>query len=211
MTQDTPPSWSSARVPAAWRWPPNCAASRVDVTVVDAAGPPAHRLPRHPAVAPGTRGARRTRPGRAAARDGVRPAALHYHLGSGGSVLRVPLTSGRQRPPGPAAGTHRPPAGPGPGRPGRRPSNGAPGSPKVAPPRGRHRYRDPDGRHDTEIEADWVIGADGLHSRVRDELGIDFSGARFPATFLLAEGSVEGEASTEEIHYFLADSGVSNT
>ncbi len=141
-----------------------------------------------------------------AARDSVRPAALHYHLGSGGSV-RVPLTEANAPLVLPQERT---------GRLlaqaladlgvdvewGTRVTEVVPheGSVTVTATRA-------DGG-DAEIEADWVIGADGLHSRVRDQLGIDFSGARFPATFLLAEGRVAGQASTEEIHYFLADTGV---
>ncbi|MGW2423469.1 FAD-dependent oxidoreductase [Streptomyces sp. NPDC001709] len=141
-----------------------------------------------------------------AARDGVRPAALHYHLGSGGSV-RVPLTdvnaplvlpqerTGRllaealaDRGVGVEWGTR---------------------VTKVVPD--EHTVTVTATRADgttTEIEADWLVGADGLHSQVRAQLGIDFSGARFPATFLLAEGRIDGEISTEEIHYFLADTGV---
>jgi 2-polyprenyl-6-methoxyphenol hydroxylase-like FAD-dependent oxidoreductase len=59
-----------------------------------------------------------------------------------------------------------------------------------------------------ELEADWVIGADGAHSEVRAQLGIEFTGAHFPATFLLAEGKLDGIGGQGEIHYFLADSGV---
>ncbi|MFG2129542.1 FAD-dependent oxidoreductase [Streptomyces sp. NPDC048751] len=161
-----------------------------------------------------------------AARDSVRPAALHYHLGSGGSV-RVPLTEVNaplvlpqertghlltealaDRGVAVEWGTR---------------------VTKVVPD--EHTVTVTATRADggtTEIEADWVVGADGLRSQVRAQLGIDFSGARFPATFLLAEGRIAGEngagrngtretgtegissrgISTEEIHYFLADTGV---
>jgi 2-polyprenyl-6-methoxyphenol hydroxylase-like FAD-dependent oxidoreductase len=58
------------------------------------------------------------------------------------------------------------------------------------------------------IEADWLIGADGLHSQVREQLGIAFEGEQFPVTFLLAEGRIEGEIDRSEMHYFLSSSGV---
>ncbi|MFI6043807.1 FAD-dependent oxidoreductase [Nocardia sp. NPDC051321] len=36
------------------------------------------------------------------------------------------------------------------------------------------------------IEADWVIGADGAHSAVRQALGVDFHGSTYPERFLVA-------------------------
>ncbi|MEV6118500.1 FAD-dependent monooxygenase [Streptomyces sp. NPDC052109] len=146
-----------------------------------------------------------------AARDSVRPAALHYHLGSGGSV-RVPLSD-----------TDAPLVLPQ-ERTGQLLAQALADRgvdvewgtrvTKVVPD--EHAVNVTVTRADggtTDIEADWVVGADGLHSQVRAQLGIDFSGARFPATFLLAEGRLDGDRgtggiSTEEIHYFLADTGV---
>ncbi|MFC9927898.1 FAD-dependent oxidoreductase [Streptomyces sp. NPDC127190] len=144
-----------------------------------------------------------------AAREAIQPVALHYHLGSGGSV-RVPLSdvnaplvlpqerTGRllaealaDRGVGVEWGTR---------------------VTKVVPD--EHTVTVTATRADgstTEFEADWLVGADGLHSRVRAELGIDFTGARFPATFLLAEGRITGEPGTgwsaDEVHYFLGDTG----
>ncbi|AOR30852.1 FAD-binding monooxygenase [Streptomyces fodineus] len=146
-----------------------------------------------------------------AARDGVQPAALHYHLGSGASV-RVPLTEVNAPLVLPQERTGRLLAEALTERGidvewGTRVTKVAPDGHTVTVTTTRA-----DGGT-TEIEADWVVGADGLHSQVRAQLGIDFSGARFPATFLLAEGRIEGGngtggISTEEIHYFLADTGV---
>jgi 2-polyprenyl-6-methoxyphenol hydroxylase-like FAD-dependent oxidoreductase len=59
-----------------------------------------------------------------------------------------------------------------------------------------------------DIEADWVIGADGKHSEVREQLGIAFDGEPIPVAFLLAEGRIEGEINREEVHYFLSEAGV---
>ncbi|TDD30856.1 FAD-dependent oxidoreductase [Actinomadura sp. KC06] len=52
------------------------------------------------------------------------------------------------------------------------------------------------------IEADWLIAADGVGSTVRQCLGIDFPGVRVPATFLLAEAHVSGDLDRTELHYW---------
>src|SRR5271166_664862 len=44
-----------------------------------------------------------------------------------------------------------------------------------------------------EVEADWVLGCDGAHSAVRDQLGISFSGATYPEHFLLADVKLESD------------------
>ena len=57
------------------------------------------------------------------------------------------------------------------------------------------------------IEADWLIGADGVGSTVRERLGIKFSGANIEATYLAAEGHIEGSFERGVVHYFLRSSG----
>lgn len=57
------------------------------------------------------------------------------------------------------------------------------------------------------IEADWLIGADGVRSEVRRQLGIDFPGEPVPITFLLAEGRVDGDYDRTSAHYFLGRTG----
>jgi 2-polyprenyl-6-methoxyphenol hydroxylase-like FAD-dependent oxidoreductase len=57
------------------------------------------------------------------------------------------------------------------------------------------------------VEADWLIGADGVHSTVRDQLGIPFPGARIESTLLLAEGRIEGRLRAGTVHYFLGHKG----
>jgi 2-polyprenyl-6-methoxyphenol hydroxylase-like FAD-dependent oxidoreductase len=69
------------------------------------------------------------------------------------------------------------------------------------------RARRPDGTELT-YHAEWIIGADGVHSTVREQLGVEFTGSRFPATFLLAEGRLSGELDRTEVHYFLSPVGV---
>jgi 2-polyprenyl-6-methoxyphenol hydroxylase-like FAD-dependent oxidoreductase len=53
------------------------------------------------------------------------------------------------------------------------------------------RLRHPDGRQET-IAARYVVGCDGAHSTVRQQAGIDFEGAAYPQTFLLADLEVGG-------------------
>ncbi|MEU3513320.1 FAD-dependent monooxygenase [Streptomyces longwoodensis] len=163
-----------------------------------------------------------------AARAAVRPAALHYHLGSGGSV-RVPLGASDIPLVLPQERTGQLLAQALADRGttvewGTRVSRITPAADSVR----ATLTREADGTHE-EIEADWLIGADGLHSSVREALDVAFSGARFPATFLLAEGRITGTTdpagadarntggpgaahtahlSTQEIHYFLARTGV---
>jgi 2-polyprenyl-6-methoxyphenol hydroxylase-like FAD-dependent oxidoreductase len=57
------------------------------------------------------------------------------------------------------------------------------------------------------IEADWLIGADGLGSTVRERLGIEFPGTTLPTTYLAAEGRIDGEAEVGAVHYFLRSTG----
>jgi 2-polyprenyl-6-methoxyphenol hydroxylase-like FAD-dependent oxidoreductase len=57
-------------------------------------------------------------------------------------------------------------------------------------------------------EADWLIGADGAHSTVRKQLGIEFVGTEFSRAFALAEGRIEGEFAREDAHYYVTPAGV---
>lgn len=69
------------------------------------------------------------------------------------------------------------------------------------------RYQGPDGAPGS-VRASWVVGADGLGSTVRRELGTEFAGDAVESRFLLAEGEVRGEFAREEVHYFLGPAGV---
>jgi 2-polyprenyl-6-methoxyphenol hydroxylase-like FAD-dependent oxidoreductase len=55
--------------------------------------------------------------------------------------------------------------------------------------------------------ADWLIGADGVRSATREQLGVEFPGARLPITFLLAEGRVAGDHDREAINYYIGRAG----
>lgn len=65
----------------------------------------------------------------------------------------------------------------------------------------------PDGTK-LSFEADWLIGADGAHSTVRKQLGIEFAGTEFSREFALAEGQLEGALDREDAHYFVTPAGV---
>ncbi|MCK9924294.1 FAD-dependent monooxygenase, partial [Frankia sp. AgPm24] len=57
------------------------------------------------------------------------------------------------------------------------------------------------------ITADWLIGADGVGSAVRQRLGIEFPGGDVPLTVLLAEGIVDGGFARDELHYHFGQAG----
>lgn len=59
-----------------------------------------------------------------------------------------------------------------------------------------------------ELVADWLIGADGPRSTVRQQLGIEFAGDSYPHRFVLAEGHLDGEFARDEVHYHLRPAGV---
>ncbi|MBV9687232.1 MAG: FAD-dependent monooxygenase, partial [Alphaproteobacteria bacterium] len=58
-----------------------------------------------------------------------------------------------------------------------------------------------------EIDADWVMGCDGAHSAVREQLGIPFSGSTYPEHFVLADIKVEGEIDHNQAQVWLAGDG----
>jgi len=58
-----------------------------------------------------------------------------------------------------------------------------------------------------EIEADWVMGCDGAHSAVREQLAIPFSGSTYPEHFVLADIKLEGEVDHNEAQAWLTADG----
>ena len=57
------------------------------------------------------------------------------------------------------------------------------------------------------IRASYVVGADGMHSTVREQAGIGFAGGEFAESFVLADVRVSGEAPRDEVILFYADNG----
>jgi 2-polyprenyl-6-methoxyphenol hydroxylase-like FAD-dependent oxidoreductase len=58
-----------------------------------------------------------------------------------------------------------------------------------------------------EVEADWLLGCDGAHSSVREQLGISFSGATYPEHFVLADIKVDGGLDHDEAQVWLHRKG----
>ncbi|MBC9725832.1 FAD-dependent oxidoreductase [Streptomyces sp. TRM68367] len=69
------------------------------------------------------------------------------------------------------------------------------------------RLTDPEGA-DRTLTADWVIGADGAHSTVRDALGVPFEGATYANAFMLADAHGGRHLARDEAHYFQSPGGV---
>ncbi|WP_454194855.1 FAD-dependent monooxygenase [Nocardia sp. Marseille-Q1738] len=58
------------------------------------------------------------------------------------------------------------------------------------------------------IRADYVIGADGMHSVVREQAGIGFTGAMYPESFVLADVRMDWPVARDEVVLHLSPEGV---
>jgi 2-polyprenyl-6-methoxyphenol hydroxylase-like FAD-dependent oxidoreductase len=58
------------------------------------------------------------------------------------------------------------------------------------------------------IRASYVVGADGMHSTVREQAGIGFTGGEFAESFTLADVRLAGEAPSDEVILFYAKEGL---
>lgn len=58
------------------------------------------------------------------------------------------------------------------------------------------------------IGARFVVGADGMHSTVREQAGIGFAGGEYAESFALADVRLSGEAPDDEVILFYAVSGL---
>jgi len=54
----------------------------------------------------------------------------------------------------------------------------------------------------------WVVGCDGMHSRVRDHAGIAFSGAVYDQDFVLADVDMEWPLARDEVSLFFSPDGL---
>jgi 2-polyprenyl-6-methoxyphenol hydroxylase-like FAD-dependent oxidoreductase len=61
---------------------------------------------------------------------------------------------------------------------------------------------------DETIRAGYVVGADGMHSAVREQAGIGFAGGEFAESFALADVRLAGEAPSDEVILFYAKDGL---
>lgn len=58
------------------------------------------------------------------------------------------------------------------------------------------------------VRARYVVGADGMHSTVREQAGIGFTGGEFSESFALADVRLDGSAPTDEVILFYARTGL---
>jgi 2-polyprenyl-6-methoxyphenol hydroxylase-like FAD-dependent oxidoreductase len=58
------------------------------------------------------------------------------------------------------------------------------------------------------IRADYVVGADGMHSLVREQTRIAFSGDTYPQSFVLADVHMDWALSDEEVMLYFSAEGV---
>jgi 2-polyprenyl-6-methoxyphenol hydroxylase-like FAD-dependent oxidoreductase len=58
------------------------------------------------------------------------------------------------------------------------------------------------------MRAGYVVGADGMHSTVREHAGIGFSGGEFAESFALADVRLSGDAPRDEVILFYAREGL---
>jgi 2-polyprenyl-6-methoxyphenol hydroxylase-like FAD-dependent oxidoreductase len=61
---------------------------------------------------------------------------------------------------------------------------------------------------DEMIRARYVVGADGMHSTVREQAGIGFEGGAYQESFTLADVRLRGEAPPDEVILFWAKAGL---
>src|SRR6516225_3897114 len=61
---------------------------------------------------------------------------------------------------------------------------------------------------DHSIKTPWLIGCDGMHSTVREQSGITFSGGEYEASFVLADVSMDWPLSREEVTLFYSPKGL---
>ena len=77
---------------------------------------------------------------------------------------------------------------------------------KVAPD-GTLTLTGPD-RIERTVRARYVIGADGMHSRVREDAGIAFSGGRYAQSFVLADVRMDWPLPPAEVQLFFSAAGL---
>ena len=58
------------------------------------------------------------------------------------------------------------------------------------------------------VTARWVVGCDGMHSRVRDDAGISFSGAAYDQSFVLADVEMDWPLARDEVSLFFSPDGL---
>jgi 2-polyprenyl-6-methoxyphenol hydroxylase-like FAD-dependent oxidoreductase len=67
--------------------------------------------------------------------------------------------------------------------------------------------RSPDGST-ASVDARYVVGADGMHSTVREAAGIKFIGSSYPQAFMLADVTMDWPRSRDQVELLLSPEGV---
>lgn len=67
--------------------------------------------------------------------------------------------------------------------------------------------RHADGREEI-METPWLLGCDGAHSATRHALGMEFEGAPYDESFILADVRLEPAPASDRVHLFLGDDGL---
>jgi 2-polyprenyl-6-methoxyphenol hydroxylase-like FAD-dependent oxidoreductase len=65
----------------------------------------------------------------------------------------------------------------------------------------------PDGQRQT-VQARYVVGADGMHSSIREAAGITFTGGRYAQSFVLADVRMDWPLSPQEVQLFFSPAGL---
>jgi len=58
------------------------------------------------------------------------------------------------------------------------------------------------------VNARWVVGCDGMHSRVRDDAQIAFAGAAYEQSFVLADVHMDWPLARDEVSLFFSPAGL---
>lgn len=64
------------------------------------------------------------------------------------------------------------------------------------------------GTESRTVTAKWLVGCDGMHSRVRDQSGIAFDGARYEQGFVLADVRMDWPLARDEVSLFFSPRGL---
>ncbi len=67
--------------------------------------------------------------------------------------------------------------------------------------------RDASGREET-IATPWLLGCDGAHSGTRHLLDLQFEGAPYDESFVLADAKVDAPFSKDEVHLYFSEEGI---
>lgn len=60
----------------------------------------------------------------------------------------------------------------------------------------------------TQLQARYLIGADGMHSTIRERVGIEFPGGRYGESFSLADMRLSGDVPSDEVILYFSPAGL---